>query len=391
MTGPLVVVAGAMANKPGNGGEAWVRASWVRGLARLGCEVLFVEEIEAGACVDPDGGPPSPGASVNRRWFDAAMAYFGWIGRSALVSGPETISGGWAGDVGEALRQADLLVNISGNLRSPQLRDVVSRRVYVDIDPGFTQLWMIDGQWAGQPEAHDVCVTVGANIGSDRCRLPTSGLEWRYLPPPVVLEDWPLAAAHDSAASIGEGFTTVASWRGPFGPIEWEGRRLGSKVREFRRFAVIPSRVDTGFELALDIHSRDEADRMMLLDRGWKITDPRVAAGTPAAFHEYIQRSGAEFSVAQTMYVQTASGWFSDRSTRYLSSGRPVLLQDTGTAGLVPGEKGLVTFRTVDEAVAGAERILSDYQSHAAAARRTAEEFFDSDRVLSAFLSDCLP
>ena len=31
-----VVVAGALANKPGSGGEAWVRMSWVRGLGQLG-------------------------------------------------------------------------------------------------------------------------------------------------------------------------------------------------------------------------------------------------------------------------------------------------------------------------------------------------------------------
>ena len=46
MSSPIVVVAGALANKPLNGGEAWVRMSWVRGLQRLGCEVWFLEEID---------------------------------------------------------------------------------------------------------------------------------------------------------------------------------------------------------------------------------------------------------------------------------------------------------------------------------------------------------
>ena len=32
----MIVVAGALAAKPGNGGEAWVRLSWVLGLRRLG-------------------------------------------------------------------------------------------------------------------------------------------------------------------------------------------------------------------------------------------------------------------------------------------------------------------------------------------------------------------
>ena len=34
----VVVVAGALANKPGQSGEAWVKLSWIRGLQRLGIE-----------------------------------------------------------------------------------------------------------------------------------------------------------------------------------------------------------------------------------------------------------------------------------------------------------------------------------------------------------------
>ena len=40
-----VVVAGALANKPGSGGQAWVRMSWVVGLERLGLDVRFVEQL----------------------------------------------------------------------------------------------------------------------------------------------------------------------------------------------------------------------------------------------------------------------------------------------------------------------------------------------------------
>ena len=38
----IVLVAGAIANKPFNGGEAWVRLSWARGLARMGHDVWLV-------------------------------------------------------------------------------------------------------------------------------------------------------------------------------------------------------------------------------------------------------------------------------------------------------------------------------------------------------------
>ena len=51
-----IMVSGAIASKPLNGGEVWVRMSWVRGLRRLGCEVCFVEQIESSRCVDESGG-----------------------------------------------------------------------------------------------------------------------------------------------------------------------------------------------------------------------------------------------------------------------------------------------------------------------------------------------
>jgi hypothetical protein len=162
-------------------------------------------------------------------------------------------------------------------------------------------------------------------------------------------------------------------------------------VHEFRRFVELPSKIEARFELALSIHEADRADLDLLDRHGWDVVDPGPAAGTPARFAEYVQSSDAEFSVAQSMYVATRSGWFSDRSTRYLASGRPVLVQDTGFSDLLPGDCGLVAFSTIAEAVAGAESILSDYRAHAVAARRLAKEFFDSDRVLSAFLEDCLP
>ena len=92
-------------------------------------------------------------------------------------------------------------------------------------------------------------------------------------------------------------------------------------------------------------------------------------AGDPDAFRAYVQGSGAEFSVAQGIYVETSSGWFSDRTTRYLASGRPVLVQDTGFSRTLPVGEGLVAFRTLDEAVAGAAEIAG---ATASTARRRA-------------------
>ena len=87
----------------------------------------------------------------------------------------------------------------------------------------------------------------------------------------------------------------------------------------------------------------------------------------------------------RAIYVDTRSGWFSDRTIRYLASGRPALVQDTGFSRTLPVGEGLVAFRTLDEAVAGAADITHRYAEHCEAARRLAEENFEATRVLSRF------
>jgi hypothetical protein len=177
-------------------------------------------------------------------------------------------------------------------------------------------------------------------------------------------------------------FTTVASWRG-YGPIDHNGVVLGPKAHEFRRFIDLPSRTDATFELALDIHPDDVRDRASLLANGWRIVDPLDEAGDTCRFRSYVQHSRAEWSVAQAMYARTETGWFSDRTTRYLSSSRPAVVQDTGLAGHLPIGEGLFTFTTVEEAVAAVECIRSDPDRNARAARALAEEYFDARKVLS--------
>src|SRR5438132_6361065 len=130
------------------------------------------------------------------------------------------------------------------------------------------------------------------------------------------------------------------------------------------------------FEIALEIDPEDSADLELLRGGGWSIVDPRRVAADPESFRAYVQGSGAEFSVAQGIYVETKSGWFSDRSVRYLASGRPVLVQDTGFSKNLPVGEGLIAFGSLEEAVAGAQAIAGDYGRHARAARAVAEEPF---------------
>jgi hypothetical protein len=355
-----VVVGGALASKAGSGGEAWVRFSWIRGLQRLGLDVWFVEEAFDLAGLD---------------YFSRVSEWFGLADRATLLVGGEVVVGPSPFDVAHEAT----LVNISGNVAHPRLLAAYRRRVYVDIDPGFTQVWHAAGMTGARLAGHDVHVTIAENIGQPDCLVPSAGVEWLTTRQPVVLDDWPVVAPPGQFR-----FTTVSSWRPPFGPLNHDGRLYGLKVHEFRKVIELPRLVSSPLELALAIHPDDDADRTALLEHGWRLTDPATAA-TPEGFREYVQRSGAEFSVAQGVYADMNSGWFSDRTVRYLASGRPALVQETGFSNYLPTGLGLVAFRTLAEAARGATDMAQRWAEHAAAAREIAQRHFASDTVLSRF------
>jgi hypothetical protein len=347
----------------------------------LGWDVLFVDRLEPGMCVDASGSPASFRSSVNLGYLARVMERFGLGERWSLhYDGGREVAGMDRSRAIEEVRRSAVLFNVMGYLEDEELLAAAPVRVFVDIDPGFGQMWTELG--LARPFAgHDRFVTVGARIGKDGCAVPTCGLEWIPTLPPVETSEWPA-----SADGGGARFTSVATWRGAFGPIEYQGRTYGLRVHELRRFAELPRRTRASFELALDIDDADAADRRRLEEAGWTLTDPRAAASDPWRYRRYVQGSAAELMVAKNMYVDTQSGWFSDRSACYLASGRPVLAQDTGFDRLVPTGEGLVVFSTLEQAVAGAEEIVRDYRRHSRAARAIAVEHLAADRVLPRLL-----
>lgn len=379
-----VLVSGAIANKPRNGGAAWTRLNWILGLKRLGFTVVFLEQIAPSACVDASGAVVAFEASENRRYFREVCQAFDLRGSAALVCGDGAeIEGLPRAELLDAAADASFLINISGHLTWEPAMARVGCRVYVDLDPGFTQFWQEAGSSAARLERHHLHYTVGVNVGTPRSAIPTCGLTWRPVRQPIVLDEWPVSNAGDPRR-----FTTVATWRGPYGPVERDGVRYGVKVHEFRKVLDLPRCVDARFELALDIHAAESRDRAALAGNGWHVVDAPSVVPDPDSFRAYVQTSGAEFSVAQQIYVETNSGWFSDRTVRYLASGKPALVQDTGFAPQLPAREGLVAFRSRDEAIQGASRILEDYDGHCRAARAIAEQYFDARRVLGDLVED---
>ncbi len=122
----------------------------------------------------------------------------------------------------------------------------------------------------------------------------------------------------------------------------------------------------------------------------WRLVDAHVSCGDLDSYRRYIQSSKAEWSVAKNGYVEGQPGWFSDRSACYLASGRPVVVQETGFSKVLPVGEGLVAFSTIEEAAEGIRAVEADYPRHRRAARRIAEEFFDSKKVLSQLLERAL-
>lgn len=382
MSRGTIVVGGALAQRPGVGGHTWVVLQYVLGLRRLGWDVLLLDRLDSLACVDATGQSVPPQDSINLRYATEVIQRFGLEQSYALdYNNGEQFIGVSRQTVFERTRQSALLLNIMGFVTDEEVLARATRRLFLDIDPGYGQMWRALGL-ADVFRGHDVYATIGRRIGDPTCPIPTCGLEWIPTWQPVVLDQWPVVEAPAALS-----FTSIASWRGSYGPIEYGSTVYGLRVHQFRAYVDMPGRTGQRFELALKIHPADVRDLRSLRDHGWELVDPRVVAGDPWSYRTYIQSSPCEFMVAAGMPVQTASGWFSDRSACYLSSGRPVLAQDTGLDGLLPTGRGLVTFRTPDEAQAAVEELARDYRLHARAARQVAEEVFDSDKVLGDLLA----
>ena len=394
---PLVIVSGALANKPGNGGNAWSRMSWTRGFERLGCDFFFIEQLapeEKPAWTAPaerSGDGAFDGEAIGKfqsgvalrlppqskiDFFKSVTAQFGLAQNSALLCGNEVLVGQPLRDIIKRAVDSALLFNLSGHLTQPEIFSAARCKLYYDDDPGFTQFWHAQGANLRLAE-HDFHFTIGENVGSADCPIPSGGINWRHTRAPVVLADWPVCAPKNF-----DRLTTIASWRGAFGPVTHAGKTYGLKCHEFRKFFTLPSRVKKVCEVALQIYPADKKDLDALLAHGWRVIEPQTVASDCDSFRRYIQNSTAEFSPAQGIYVDTHSGWFSDRTVRYLASGRPALVQETGFSQHLPVGEGLLSFSNLEEAVEGAEKISSDYERHCRAARRIAEEFFDSDKII---------
>lgn len=362
-----ILLSGMVAGDPWQGGATAAVLQYVEGLRRIGHEVLVVEPVEA-AALRGDG----PVASYFRSLAPLA-------GRAALLArgGTETLGLPYVA-IERFAREADLLLNISGMLRDERLLEQVPVRAFLDLDPGFNQVWAAEGLDIGL-DAHTHCASIGVRIGEPDCPIPTLGRCWLPTRPPVVVPDRPVGVGD------GRAWTTVGNWRS-YGSPTHEGVRYGQRAHSLRGLIDLPRRSAAEFELALGIHPDERSDLAALAENGWPLVDPRAVAGTPPAYARFVRGSRGGLGVAKEGYVVSRGGWFSDRDAAYLASGRPVVAQDTGFGAALPTGTGLLAFDDAAGAAAAIETVEADLPRHRRAAREIAVEYLDSARVLPALL-----
>lgn len=374
-----VVVLGYIIRGP-LGGMSWHHLQYVTGLMQQGHDVWFIEDSDDyPSCYNPVTGvldtDPTYGLEyasrvfhpigLPHRWayFDAAANR--WYGPAANKA--TTISS-----------SADVVLNVSGINPPRTWWEQAPARVLIDTDPVFTQVKHLSDPQALEAAAiHTDFFSFGENFGHPDCSIPDDGLPWKPTRQPVVTKFWPL----HRPTSPGR-YTTVMQWES-YQPATWRGRDFGMKADSFEPFVNLPSKVSIELELVL---GSARAPRTRLRQHGWHLKDPHAVSQDPWTFQSYIRHSRAEFAVAKHGYVVSQSGWFSERTTGYLASGRPALAQDTGFTKFLPTGQGLFAFRDLNDALSGIEEIEANYPLHCRHARTFVEEHFSAAHVLKSLL-----
>lgn len=371
----IIILAGGI-GRSGLGGQAWAYLQYLLGFRALGHEVYYLEDCgETSSVWNWDTEEWTQELAFPAAYVRDCLEPFGfkekWIYRTTAES---------AGMSGEKLKavcaQADLLVVRAIPLWDwrPEY-DLPKRRIFIDVDPGFTQMAIASGDagFAAAIRRCDRLFTLGQRLGAPDCLIPTAGWTWLKTLPPVALSEWPRVEERP-----GLPFTAVMRWDG-FRDASLEGETYGQKDREFARFIDLPQRTAQKFRIALN-------GPETLSAYGWEIVPGEIATRTPEAYRRFIQQSRAEFGVAKHGYVKMRGGWFSDRSVCYLASGLPVLIQDTGLGDWLPVGEGILAFQDLPEILRGIELINADYPRHRRAARQLAEAYFSTHKILPALL-----
>ena len=373
-----ILCAGHLIRHP-VGGHTWHHLQYLIGLRRLGHQVVFFEHFGwPNSCYDAGRDEMTADPRFGIDYLRAVFDKSGYDGRWCYLAEDGSEHGMTRAQLSAFCRECDLFLNLSNINWIPELEQC-RRRAMVDTDPVFTQA---GGHGAGgEFSNYHVLFTYGENVHKQNCTMPTAGRRWLATRQPVVLDLWPVEPPPPDAS-----LTTVINWAA-YGDVKYQDRTFGQKDREFEKFTDLPRRAGEAMEMAMN-GPKEVRDRFAA--GGWCVASPAEISHDPWTYQNYLRRSRGEFCVAKHGYVSTRCGWFSDRSAAYLASGRPVVLQDAGFSDFLPCGRGLLSFRSPQEALAGIRALRDDYPGHCRSARAIAEEFFDSEKVLSRLVLESL-
>ena len=366
------------------GGYAWAFLQYVLGFRQLGCEVLYVEHLDAQDCIDGAWQPAPFAASANAAVFAALVARHGLAGSAALLQRD-----------GEALHRPVACARCGVGRRRRPVRQPLRAAftcatscarcaggVYVDLDPGFTQIWQ-------------------AQYGADMNLRGPRRLRHRRAQP----RRGPTARCRRSACrgarsarrscvqrmatarrASATAYTTVADWRG-YAPIEWEGVWYRQKADEFLRLIELPRRTPCALEICLAIHP-DEPDLPRLRAHGWRLSEPRVHAADTETYRDYVRALARRVQRRQARLRRRPHrlGERPHASATWRPAGRRSCRIPACGAHLPVGRGAAGLRRASTARPRRSPRSSATTRGHARAAAALAARYFDSDRVLAALL-----
>jgi hypothetical protein len=267
------------------------------------------------------------------------------------------------------------MVNLSGGCWFSRPEYERLPKIFIDTDPGFTQLAINragPGWYQDFFASHETLFTFALNVDSPNCRLAVTPFRWHPTMQPIALDFWPVVPPPASAP-----YTAIMSWRSDSFPGlgKDKGAHLTSLID-------LPGKLPCRVLLAI----AGQAPADLLLRHKWELTDGVKATIDAFAYRDFIRNSRAELGFAKPMYVDTRSGWFSDRTLCYLATGRPALVCDTGISEYLPCGEGLFVFENEQDVRETIDEIEKDYARHARKARAIAEDLFASEKVVRQLL-----
>lgn len=365
---PRIVLAGIIGRYP-VGGVAWCALHYIAGLQEHGFEVFYLEDT--GECgFDPVVNGISEDPAYALRYIPAVLELVGLDQRWAYVDHRGTYHGKSREEVSAVCRSSDAMINLSGGAWFARPEYEGLRRIFIDTDPGFTQSRIADPVVYELLASQDALFTFATNVGRSTCTLPPTPFKWHPTVQPVAIRFWPVVSPPPGAP-----YTAILSWK--VDNIEFSDGKAG----EILQMIDLPRTTPHPIVLAL----AGQAPTALLSSHGWNTVEAMAATASPRAYQQFIRQSRGELGFAKSMYVQTNSGWLSDRTQCYLATGRPCLVRDTGCS-LLPAGQGFLTFRDADGVRAGLAAIEADYERHCRRARELAEAHFSTDVVIPDFL-----